>query len=149
MTGNPLSRMEEEGEAEQRNAKRSDDDISLLKKEMEEHDANMEDRNVRRDTAKDFRWMRRWVVISAIAHLCLLPVILFLMVSVASWMMGVATIEAIKTPLTVLIIGTFVSTTTIYCAMLYGLFRSESDKKESWAHIHPFVSDLLKALRRD
>ena len=67
MTEHQHPRMKEDAEAERLHAapKKISDDIFRARKEVEEHDANMGDRNVRRDTAKDIRWMRWGVVILA------------------------------------------------------------------------------------
>lgn len=101
---------------------------------------------VRIATAKDVRWMRRgafWFMMAfPLALLALLQIYLYpLRLSPAEVAEGGA-IEALAMPMTALIVGTYLSITAIYVALLFGLFRSaaESGKKESMADMHPATS---------
>lgn len=123
------------------------DDVFRSRKEAEEHDADIADRHVRRDTENDFRRMRQLAVASAIILPLVLPMLLSALMALVGGFMDVAVVEAMITPLTALVIGGYATATAIYSALLFGLFRSSASReREAWANMHPFISVLLKAL---
>ena len=160
MTEHQHPRMKEDAEAERLHAapKKISDDIFRARKEVEEHDANMGDRNVRRDTAKDIRWMRWGVVILAAI---VPPFFLFRLygkldkvielVKTAIMQQNEWAVDALMTPMTVLIFGTFSSFIIIYSFLLVGLFRSvsqSSSEKKSESDILSAIRSILAAVAK-
>ena len=148
MTENQHQRMGEEGEQLRAAPKETPDNIPRSKMEMDERDAEMVDIIVSRRATEVVRRMRWYAVVFAIMLPYVLPMTLFFIIKVAViGMTDDVAVEVIKTSLTVLIIGAFVSATSVYCAVIFGLFRSESREKESWAQMHPLVSGSKEILK--
>lgn len=127
--------------------------VFRVTKEVEEHDAAMEGRKIRRRTEEDVRRMRRW----AVGFVMSFAVVIFVamhaqmsyywrllnsskdklaadgasvafaeaMANVVAELAKIA--EIMATPMTALITGAYISITAICVALLYGLFKSTSD----------------------
>ena len=105
---------------------------------------------VRLNITKDVRWMRQGAFGIAIAFLLGLPVYLPWQIhTYLSWFScgGAITdkmVEALTTPITALIAGTYFSITAIFLALLRGVF-SDSRKKNSASNI-PLVANAIQKM---